>query len=317
MDPYAVLGLHPGASKAEIKKAFFGKAKQHHPDMHTTAPESVKKVNDAAFRVLNEAYQALMDGSHRQRSSAGFPGRSGFGRGPGGGYYGSAAAGGAAGRGAGQYYDPFQTYYSAGTGSRYSGWQQYRRRGGLDFRGTFRAFTSIGRGEVAATATLGLLLAGGMFLMEDTSRSLWERNNDGKLFDGIQRDYEHKKQQKERAAEEAAAALRAATAAMRAQAAAGAAAQQPPPQQQQAAAALAVTATTTSGNAALMSSSGGEGAAGKQPPPLLASPAAAALAASASLSGSSSSERAAEAAAPLAPAQPAMPGAAASNEPAL
>lgn len=33
MDPYAVLGLQPGATKAEIKKAFRQKAMAHHPDM--------------------------------------------------------------------------------------------------------------------------------------------------------------------------------------------------------------------------------------------------------------------------------------------
>ena len=37
MDPYAVLGLHPGATKAEIKKAFRQKAMAHHPDMCAAA----------------------------------------------------------------------------------------------------------------------------------------------------------------------------------------------------------------------------------------------------------------------------------------
>ena len=32
-DPYALLGVAPGASKADIKKAFRAKAKAHHPDM--------------------------------------------------------------------------------------------------------------------------------------------------------------------------------------------------------------------------------------------------------------------------------------------
>lgn len=32
------------------------------PCRHTTASESVQKAHDAAFRALNEAYQALMDG---------------------------------------------------------------------------------------------------------------------------------------------------------------------------------------------------------------------------------------------------------------
>ncbi len=38
MDPYAVLGLQPGATKAEIKKAFRQKAMAHHPDMCVLMP---------------------------------------------------------------------------------------------------------------------------------------------------------------------------------------------------------------------------------------------------------------------------------------
>lgn len=48
-----------------------------------------------------------------------------------------------------------------------------------DFRAAFRALTSISRAEVAATAALGLLLAGGATLLEDTSQSLWARHNQG------------------------------------------------------------------------------------------------------------------------------------------
>lgn len=220
MDPYTVLGVQPGASKADIKKAFFQKAKQHHPDMHTTASASVQKAHDAAFRALNEAYQALMEGTYRprQRTAAG---RGGFGRG--GAFYG--AAGGAQ---HGAYHDPFASSYGENVGRGYWGYRNFGRRAGLDFRAAFRAFTSISRAEVAATAALGLLLAGGLTALEGTSQSLWSRHNRGKLFDSIEREVEQRKRQKEQAAAEAAAAsaaLRAATAAMRQREAAAVAAE--------------------------------------------------------------------------------------------
>lgn len=31
---------------------------------HSSAPENIQKAHDAAFKALNEAYQALMDGDH-------------------------------------------------------------------------------------------------------------------------------------------------------------------------------------------------------------------------------------------------------------
>ncbi|KAL4432234.1 hypothetical protein ABPG77_005996 [Micractinium sp. CCAP 211/92] len=219
MDPYSLLGVQPGASKADIKKAFFQKAKQHHPDMHTTASENVQKAHDAAFRALNEAYQALMDGTYRPRQR-GAAGRAGYASG--GAFYGG-AAGAAGGPHYGAYHDPFASSYGENVGRGYWGYRNFGRHAGLDFRAAFRAFTSISRAEVAATAALGLLLAGGATLLEDTSQSLWARHNHGKLFDSIQQDVEKRKQQKEQAAAEAAAAsaaLRAATAAMRQQAAA-------------------------------------------------------------------------------------------------
>ncbi|PSC68691.1 chaperone dnaJ 72 [Micractinium conductrix] len=198
MDAWAVLGVQPGASKTDIKKAFRLKAKAHHPDMHATASDGVKAAHDAAFRTLNEAYQQLMDGSVRvrQRPSAAAYGRAG---------YTGAAAGQRAGGGYSGAYNPFDSYHGSGTGGSYSGWRQYQRRGGLDFRAAFRAFTSISRAEAAATAALGLLLAGGALLLEDASQALWAAHNQGKLFEGIQEDVQWRKQQKEDAAAAAAA----------------------------------------------------------------------------------------------------------------
>ncbi|KAL4855648.1 Chaperone protein DnaJ [Chlorella vulgaris] len=186
-DPHAVLGIQPGSSKAEIKAAFRKKAMRHHPDMHATASEEVKKAHDAAFRVLNESYQSLMEGGPRpgQRS---YPGRSGYGRG---GPYGGGAD-----------YNPFTTSYRSGTGSHYtgshySGWRQYQRRRGFDFQGLFRSVAGISRASAVAATTLGLLLAGGVVLLEPLAGVLWAQNNDGKLFSSIEEDYRRKQQQQE------------------------------------------------------------------------------------------------------------------------
>jgi molecular chaperone DnaJ len=59
-DPYAVLGVHRGASEAEIKAAFRRLAAQHHPDRNPDDPEAT-----ARFKEANLAYQTLSD-PHRR-----------------------------------------------------------------------------------------------------------------------------------------------------------------------------------------------------------------------------------------------------------
>lgn len=51
MDPYAILGLRPGASEEEVKKAFRRLAHQHHPD---------KGGDPKRFKEIKEAYEKLM-----------------------------------------------------------------------------------------------------------------------------------------------------------------------------------------------------------------------------------------------------------------
>jgi molecular chaperone DnaJ len=51
-----VLGVSPGASQEEIKKAYRKKAKECHPDLHPNDREAGRKMNE-----INEAYQILQN----------------------------------------------------------------------------------------------------------------------------------------------------------------------------------------------------------------------------------------------------------------
>jgi curved DNA-binding protein CbpA len=63
---YDVLGVKPNASIAEIKKAYYIKAKQSHPDRHRDDPEA-----HAKFQKVGEAYQVLSDEKLRANYDAG------------------------------------------------------------------------------------------------------------------------------------------------------------------------------------------------------------------------------------------------------
>ncbi|CAE8649372.1 unnamed protein product, partial [Polarella glacialis] len=56
---YELLGTHPNASQAEIKRAYISEAKKYHPDVNPSA-DATKK-----FQQLAEAYQALSNPARR------------------------------------------------------------------------------------------------------------------------------------------------------------------------------------------------------------------------------------------------------------
>ncbi|MDB5734191.1 MAG: hypothetical protein JWN16_828 [Alphaproteobacteria bacterium] len=71
-DPYKILGVPKSATEAEIKKAFRGLAKKHHPDKHQGDAAAQKK-----FQEISGAYDILGDKDKRAQFDAGAIGADG------------------------------------------------------------------------------------------------------------------------------------------------------------------------------------------------------------------------------------------------
>ena len=57
-DPYKVLGLSPGASDEEVKKAYRDLTKKYHPDLHPDDKDAAEKMN-----AINTAYDQIKSGN--------------------------------------------------------------------------------------------------------------------------------------------------------------------------------------------------------------------------------------------------------------
>jgi curved DNA-binding protein CbpA len=72
-DPYAVLGVHPDASPAEISRAYRGLVRRHHPDTHadTTAEQGSSEELDrimAAYAILRDPARRAEYDKRRRRA---------------------------------------------------------------------------------------------------------------------------------------------------------------------------------------------------------------------------------------------------------
>ncbi|SDB69382.1 J domain-containing protein [Butyrivibrio sp. INlla16] len=59
-DPYKILGVQPGASDEEIKKAYRNLAKKYHPDLHPNDEAASEKMNEinAAYDILSKPHSS-------------------------------------------------------------------------------------------------------------------------------------------------------------------------------------------------------------------------------------------------------------------
>ncbi|MBR2782071.1 MAG: DnaJ domain-containing protein [Oscillospiraceae bacterium] len=74
-DPYEVLGVKPGASDEEIKRAYRELARKYHPDNYTDNP--LADLAQEKMQEINEAYDILTKNGQSANSSYGSTGQSG------------------------------------------------------------------------------------------------------------------------------------------------------------------------------------------------------------------------------------------------
>ncbi|MEW6571815.1 MAG: DUF4388 domain-containing protein [Nitrospirota bacterium] len=67
-DYYTILGIAKNASHDEIKKAYYGRAKEFHPDKHLyLSSETIKEKLNAIFAAVSDAYNALSNPEERAK----------------------------------------------------------------------------------------------------------------------------------------------------------------------------------------------------------------------------------------------------------
>jgi len=71
-DPWAILGVAPGADIATLKSAYHALVRQYHPDRHLAEgmPSEFIRVAEARMAAINAAYAALSGKTARSRQSA-------------------------------------------------------------------------------------------------------------------------------------------------------------------------------------------------------------------------------------------------------
>lgn len=60
-DPYEVLGIKRGATRDDIKKAYYEKIKEYHPDKVATLGEDLKKLAEERTKEINEAFKNISE----------------------------------------------------------------------------------------------------------------------------------------------------------------------------------------------------------------------------------------------------------------
>lgn len=63
---YDLLGVEPDATEAQIKRAYYDKARAFHPDAHAAASVALRRQADRAMRDLNEAWNTLRNARTRR-----------------------------------------------------------------------------------------------------------------------------------------------------------------------------------------------------------------------------------------------------------
>ena len=70
MDPYVVLGVAPDASAEEIRRAYLGLARRHHPDRFAGAPAARQAEAERRMQEVTQAWAVLGDEGRRRQHDA-------------------------------------------------------------------------------------------------------------------------------------------------------------------------------------------------------------------------------------------------------